>query len=169
MRVKKRRQQRVTLLAVGEGDCDAAFLKHLKGLYCSDKQGVNITVRNAHGKGPEHVVDFTHRQLGDYSKRVAFLDTDIPWTDVVHKHARKSKIELVGSEPCLEGLLLRILGEPVRECVESKTLKRQLRELTGKNMTEHEHYAAQFSREIIEAARGRIGTLDRLICHFEGK
>jgi len=39
---------------------------------------------------------------------------------------------MLGSEPCLEGLLLRILGEPLRECVESETLKRQLRELTGK-------------------------------------
>jgi len=36
-------------------------------------------------------------------------------------------------------------------------------------MTEHEHYAALFSREIIEAARGRIDDLDKIVRLFEGK
>ena len=167
-KVKKRRQQRATLLVVGEGDCDVAFLKHLRSLYCSDKQGVNITVRNAHGKGPENVVDSARRELGGYDKRVAFLDTDIQWTEALRKVARKLEIEMVGSEPCLEGLLLRTLGEPVREGAGSDVLKRQLQVLTGKSMTEHGHYVAHFSRDTLEEARGRIDELEKLISLFKG-
>ena len=50
---RKRHPLRKTLLIVGEGDSEAAFLKHLRDLYCSGGAGVAVTVRNAHGKGPE--------------------------------------------------------------------------------------------------------------------
>lgn len=37
---KNMRAQRSTLLAVGEGDCEQAFLQHLRTLYCADRLGV---------------------------------------------------------------------------------------------------------------------------------
>jgi hypothetical protein len=40
---KQPRLQRKTLLAVGEGKADAAFLVHLRKLYCTDRNGVNVT------------------------------------------------------------------------------------------------------------------------------
>lgn len=108
---------RQTLLVVGEGDSEEAFLKYLRELYCCDGKGVSVTVRNAHGKGPDHVIDHTIRQSRMYSYNVcaAFLDTDISWTAQLEKRAHQNKIAMVGSIPCFEGLLLAILGERVPE------------------------------------------------------
>jgi len=87
------------LLVVGEGDCEVAFLKHLRQIYCSGGRGVTVTINNAHGKGPENVVEHTRRQARPYSydQVVAFLDTDIAWSDQLKKAARQDKIALVGS------------------------------------------------------------------------
>lgn len=110
---RKQRQIRKTLLAVGEGETEVAFLGYLRELYCADGEGVNVTIRNARGKGPEHVLEHAIGQCRsvDYDKRLAFLDTDIPWTPALVRKARAARIELLGSTPCIEGLLLAILGK----------------------------------------------------------
>lgn len=76
---RKKHQVRKTLLIVGEGDSEVAFLKHLRELYCSGGVGVRVTIRNAHGKGPENVIAFAARQAGIYSydAHAALLDTDL--------------------------------------------------------------------------------------------
>lgn len=65
--VRKQHRVRKTLLIVGEGDSEEAFLKHLRDLYCSGGSGVAVTVRNAHGKGPENVIDHAARLARIYS------------------------------------------------------------------------------------------------------
>lgn len=61
---RKQHQVRKTLLIVGEGDSEEAFLKHLRELYCSGGAGVAVTVRNAHGKGPETSLITRHGRPG---------------------------------------------------------------------------------------------------------
>ena len=70
------RTQRVTLLAVGEGDSEEAFLKYLRSLYCANHAGVNVTVRNAHGKGPGNVVSTAigHMRNRAFDRALALLD-----------------------------------------------------------------------------------------------
>lgn len=153
---------------VGEGDSEEAFLKHLRDLYCAGG-GVAVTVRNAHGKGPENVIDHAIRQarIYGYDARVALLDTDIHWTDRLKKTARKAAIEMVGSSPCLEGLLLSILGERPPE--KSDACKKRIKQLHGLDLTERANYGALFSREVIESARPRLPDLDRLLRFYEGR
>jgi len=69
VRLRKKYRVRKTLLIVGEGDSEEAFLKHLRELYCSDGAGVAVTVRNAHGKGPEHVINHAAKQGLKWSAR----------------------------------------------------------------------------------------------------
>lgn len=57
----KQHQIRKTLLVVGEGDSEKAFLRHLRGLYCSGGAGVAATVSNAHGGGPDNVINHTRQ------------------------------------------------------------------------------------------------------------
>ena len=52
-----RRQARKTVLVVGEGHSEVAFLRHLKSLYAPRSCGVAVNISNAHGKGPAHVID----------------------------------------------------------------------------------------------------------------
>lgn len=168
MAARKIRETRPTLLVVGEGDCEVAFLKHLRQLYCSGGSGVEAKINNAHGKGPENVVEHTRRQARPYGYDhvVSFLDTDIPWSDQLKKSARKDKIALVGSSPCLEGMLLNILQQRVPEG--SAECKRALQRLLGQDMTEREHYEQHFPTPVLESARQRIPELDRLLRFFEG-
>ncbi len=156
------------MLVVGEGDCEVAFLKHLRQIYCSGGRGVTVTINNAHGKGPEKVVEHTRHQARpcSYDQVVAFLDTDIAWSDQLKKAARQDKIALVGSSPCLEGLLLSILQQRVHDG--SVECKKALRRLVGQDMTEREDYEQHFPTPVLELARQKIPELDRLLRFFEG-
>ena len=168
MVVRKSREVRPTLLVVGEGDCEIAFLKHLRQIYCSGGNGVEVTIRNAHGKGPENVLDHTCRQarIYSYDQVVSFLDTDIAWTDKLKKTARQAKVALVGSSPCLEGLLLTIFGQRPPEG--SSNCKRMLRQQLNADMTDREHYERHFPKALLDESRQHIPELDRLLRFFEG-
>lgn len=167
--VKKIRHQRKTLLVMGEGDCEAAFLQHLRNIYCSNGEGVAVTIRNAQGGGPVSIVTqvIRHIRLASYDKKIALLDTDLTWSDELKKIAKNNDILMIGSNPCLEGLLLNVLKKPAplisREC------KKTLQSHTKADMTEWRHYDPHFSREIFEDARKILTELDNLLSYFEGR
>ncbi|ANT65127.1 RloB domain-containing protein [Prosthecochloris sp. CIB 2401] len=163
-----KREIKKTLLVVGEGDSEKAFLQHLRSLYCTRGDGVKVTIRNAHGKGPDNVVNFAIRQLNvcSYDACVVVLDTDIPWTERLKKKAKKANIELVGSSPCLEGFLLLILGTYPPE--QSVQCKKDIKRFLGIDLTEWESYASSFPKTLLEDARLKISQLDRLLRYYEG-
>ena len=105
------RTVRATLLAVGEGPDDSAFLKYLKSLYCKDNEGVALTVRRAKGGSPHSIIDTAIKEIGAYNKRIALLDNDVEITSDDLREANKHEIVLVISKPVLEGMLLRIHGK----------------------------------------------------------
>lgn len=169
MAQRNRRSIRPTLLVVGEGDCEEAFLRHLRALYCADHVGVSAKIYNARGKGPENVIEQTRRQaqISAYDRHVALLDTDLDWTPGTIAKARKHKIMMIGSEPCLEGLLLTILGQ--RPPSLSDACKRQIHARLRCDLTEPRHYEAHFPRSLLESARTTVVNLDMLLRNFEGR
>jgi len=72
-----------TLLIVGEGRHEVAFLNHLKHLYVPRGCGLSVTIKNARGKGALHVINWTARQIAnvDYDAVAALLDTDSDWNE----------------------------------------------------------------------------------------
>ena len=104
-----------TVLLVGEGDSEVRFLQHLKGLYVARGSGVAVTIKNARGKGAAHVVDFARRQSinAAYDLVAAMLDTDTDWNDQTRVSARRSKVQVLACEPCLEAVLLTAHGAVV--------------------------------------------------------
>jgi len=163
------RRTQPTLLLVGEGDCEVAFLTHLKALYAPRGCGLRTTLMNAHGKGPGHVVDYAVRQClnADYDLRGAVLDTDLPWPPKLAKRARAHRIVLIRSEPCLEGLLLRILNLPVPE--DSDDCKRALQGRLPGKPTEPSSYAQLFDRGLLEDRRNSVKSLTWLLDLLSGK
>jgi hypothetical protein len=87
-----------TLLMVGEGFHEEAFLHHVKRLFAPRGCGLSVTVKNAQGKGAKHVVEWTGRQVENtaYDTVAVLLDTDTDWSLAVAKLAkrRKSKCSL---------------------------------------------------------------------------
>lgn len=105
-----------SVLIVGEGHTDYAFLLFLRTVVIKDKPGVRFKFIPGHGGSPDVVVDFTIRQTKQaaYDKVFIVLDQDNPpirgvkLDEVKHK-ARSEKIELIWVKPCIEGLFLSIL------------------------------------------------------------
>lgn len=160
-------RQRKTLLVVGEGATEAAFLSYLRRLYCSGKKGPKVTIKNAHGKGPEHVLDFAKRaQRGvAFDHVVAFLDTDIPWTAALKKEAKQSKIELIGNTPCIEGLFLKMLGKPVPAV--SASCKKQLSIALSYDVLKPSEYEQWCSLELLDSLAAEDKHLYSLLIFYK--
>lgn len=154
-----------TVLVVGEGDTEKAFLDYLKSLYVTRGCGVSVTVRNAHGKGPMNVVDTAVRQsrTGEYKIVAVLMDTDLPWTDEVIKLARKHRprLCLIGATPCTDGLLLQILGEQVPE--QSPLCKEALHARMNRKPFMREAYVQDFPKQLLDEKSVNILALKKLL------
>lgn len=162
-RTRKRRKAQRTLLLVGEGRHDAAFLNHVKQLYAPRHCGLAVTVMNAKGKGAKHVVEWTIRQAKyrAFDRVAAMLDTDTNWDEKVAKLAKDNSIQVLTSVTCLEEVLLRVLGENPSKTVGG--LKPRLRVHLTDEPTVRQAYEASFTREKLEEARIRESTIDELL------
>ena len=128
---KARRYVRRTVLLVGEGYAEVAFIEHLKALYVARGSGLVLTVKNARGKGALHVVDVAIRQSRNaaFDVKAALLDTDTDWNDKTQAIARKAKVQVVPCNPCIEAMLLSLHGDVAQ----------------GRSTAQHKHaFAAKF-------------------------
>lgn len=140
-----------TLLIVGEGRHEEAFLNHLKQLYVPRGCGLSVTIKNARGKGALHVVKWTARQIAnaDYDVVAVLLDTDVDWNDKTEKLARTKKIKVLKSEPCFEAMMLRLVGKSA--IGDAQALKKQFVPLVNNDATQRDHYAMHFGSESLQA------------------
>lgn len=155
---------------VGEGTTDTAFLRHLKSLYLIRGCGISGKLRNAHGKGPDNVVNFAIKQkrMAAYDRVVVLLDTDLEMSPTVRRKATSNRILVIGSTPCLEGLLLKILDEHVPES--SELCKEQLGGKLPERLTRQEDYQSKFPKALLDTRRNKVDELERLLdfLQFEG-
>ena len=165
--IRKLRFQRKTLLVVGEGDTEVAFLKYLRSLYCASGKGAKVTVDNAHGKSPENIVNSAIRHLGSaaFDKKVCLLDTDIAWPPAVCTKAKKNKVTMLGATPCSEGLFLDILGVPFASITDE--CKSKIASMFNFSLTNERNYPRAFDRNKLDEARQRIRTLNDLLNFYE--
>lgn len=155
-----------TLLIVGEGRHEEAFLNHLKQLYAPRGCGLSVTIRNARGKGVLHVINWTARQIAnaDYDVVAALLDTDSDWNAKTKKLARTWKIQVLKSEPCFEAMMLRLIGKPT--IGDAHTLKKYFAPYVSNDATQKSHYALNFSHACLQAGRNKEPTIDALLKLF---
>jgi hypothetical protein len=155
-----------TLLIVGEGYHEEAFLNYVKQLYARRGCGLSVTVKNARGKGAQHVIGWTIRQTAnaDYDMVAAMLDTDTDWTPAIAKQAKTKKIQVLASDPCFDAVMLRLRG--IRPTGDAKAMKRQLAPLVGDKPTQRQSYAAHFGSDCLEAGRSLEPTIDALLKLF---
>lgn len=150
-----------TLLLVGEGATEVAFLEHIKRLFVPRDAGLKVTIKDAHGKGAKHVVEWTCRQIGDYDAKAVLIDTDQDWSASVEKKAKSAKITVLKSEPQVEALLLRIIKQ--KDTGDAKTLKTRLAPFLNNAPLVPESYSTHFTKECMEVAREQEPTIDTLL------
>ena len=163
MALRKGRAARHTILLVGEGKTDWAFLKHVKSLYISRGCDVSAKVLNARGKGPDRVVDYAirQRQNAAYDRVVTLFDTDLEISAASRRRAKSKKIQIIGTTPCLEGLLLKILGEYVPDT--SAMCKSQLGVTLPARLTAPEDYQEKFPKQFLDERRDVVPEFGRLL------
>ena len=158
-----------TLLIVGEGRHEEAFLNHVKQLYVQRGCGLAVTIKNARGKGARHVIDWTARQIAnaEFDVVAAMLDTDQDWSPAVAKLAKSRKIRVLASEPCFDAVMLRLLDKAA--VGDAKALKKQLAPYVNHDPTLSPNYAEHFGKACLEAGRGQEPTIDALLRHGNEK
>jgi len=157
---------RRTVLFVGEGDAEEVLLRHLRKLYTAGNDGFRASIKNAHGKGAGHVVDCAIRAHAnaDFDLCAVLLDTDEGWTDAVRKRARTRSIKVIESNPCCEAWLLDVAGHGGER--RSSEHKREFQCHFGAPAHHAGVYTKHFARDVLDAARPRVLTLDQLLAGF---
>ncbi len=152
-----------TLLIVGEGYHEEAFLSYVKKLYAPRGCGLSVTIKNARGKGAQHVIEWTIRQIAntDYDMAAALLDTDTDWSEAIAKRAKIKKIQVLKSEPCFEALMLRLLD--INPVGDAKALKKQFAPFVNHDATQCDHYKIHFTEARLQTGRANEAAIDALL------
>lgn len=163
--VRAKRIVKFTLLIVGEGDSEVAFIRHLKAVYGTEA-GRFVQVRNAKGKGAHHVLAYAIRcqQQTPHDRVVILIDNDAHWDEKDRAKAVAKKIKVVESSPCMEAVLLHIHGI-VREgtTIEFKTA---FQDKFGCEAHEPDYLERHFGRDVLDQARANVPQLADLLNHM---
>lgn len=149
---KQRHLSFTTLLIVGEGSDDKAFVDHLKGLFVQRGSGRKVTVKAGDGGSPGNIITHASRayRAEDFNYRYFLLDADIPPTAADVKNAKTAGYQIILWQPqCLEGALLDVLGERVQPHESSQALKQRLHPRLASHHTKPEAYAELFTLPVV--------------------
>ncbi|WLD58623.1 hypothetical protein NFC81_02225 [Salinispirillum sp. LH 10-3-1] len=152
---KRRTVSKTTLLVVGEGPDDQAFIKHMNQQFRNENTQRSATIKKESGGSPGNIITNTTRkyQNSDYDQRIIVLDSDIPVGAASRALASKHGFAIVLWSPtCLEGALLDVLGEPVHAHESNQALKGRLHPRLAAHHTEPEAYAGLFPKPILKEA-----------------
>jgi hypothetical protein len=146
----KRKVKLSSLIVVGEGPHDKAFINHLKDLYDHRNSGQKVKVESADGGSPRDILKSALKNKhADYDKKYVLMDSDVAVSQQDRDFARKNKIEIIQSTPwCLEGMLLDALGDRVPNGNEA--CKRKLHPMLAGAPTEKASYGNLFTKDFVD-------------------
>jgi len=159
------RRTKPTVLFVGEGKTEVAFIKHLKRQYQPERNPpVRIDIENGRDSGQVLRTALKITAMRQYDVVVCLFDLDkaLPKGDM--RKALAKKFVLIGADPCIEGFMLEILGQPKPH--HSSDCKHAMHpKLAGKE-TDPGSYP-MFSKEILEQRRDTLVNLDEILVLIE--
>jgi hypothetical protein len=147
---KQKRSLLSTLIIVGEGAHEKAFLSHLKSLY-SANTNQKVKIDSADGGSPQDIVRTAVKKSRhiDYDRKFILMDSDITVDDATKKLAKDNNITIILSEPlCLEGMLLNLLGLNAPD--NSKKCKALLHPKLDGSAAEKSSYVRLINKELLE-------------------
>ncbi|MDR5874312.1 hypothetical protein [Vreelandella gomseomensis] len=154
-RKRPRQVSQTTLLIVGEGADDQAFIKHMHQQLRSPQSCIKPRIEKQSGGSPGNIIDNAARKYDsqDFDRRFIVLDADVPLTQQQRDKARKQGFRLILWSPtCLEGALLETLDERVNDHETAQQLKDRLHPRLAAHHTEPAAYAGLFPRPVLQAA-----------------
>ena len=171
-RVKPTKNTKKTILIVGEGETEKAFLQYLKELFISREADFVVKVEGGSGGGPKGVVQKTIRLRSSraYDKCFVLVDSDRPFdadSKLEERMRKKPRVEMLKSTPCVEGLFLAILQHRnfSQSSATSDYCKREFEAnyISADKKTDKRAYAEQFTQEVIKSRRTAVTELDAIL------
>jgi hypothetical protein len=150
MTKKNRRVKLSSLIVVGEGPHDKAFINHMKDIYDHRTSEQKVKVESADGGSPKDILRAVVKNMhAEYDRKSVLMDSDIAISQQNRDFARKHQIEIIQSAPwCLEGMLLDAINKGVPDGNEA--CKRKLHPLLSGPPTKKASYKELFSKNIID-------------------
>ncbi|SPJ32409.1 RloB domain-containing protein [Kushneria phyllosphaerae] len=152
-RQRQYQASQTTLLIVGEGADDQAFIKHMQKQLRSPQSSIKPKIEKQSGGSPGNIIDNAARKYAhqDFDQRFIVLDTDVLPSQQQRDKAQKHGFHLIFWSPtCLEGALLEVLGERVNDHETAQQLKARLHPRLAGQHTEKTAYAGLFPRPVLE-------------------
>ncbi len=172
LRAKPTRSSKTTVLIVGEGPTEKAFLQFIKELYVMRDANIAVKVECGSGGAPRSVVQKTIRLRGSraYDKCFVLFDADLTLeTDrkLKCRMQKKPAITILNATPCIEGLFLAILKYPnfSQKSAASDNCKREFESnyLSADKKMDKRAYLSCFSRDSFDNLRKDIPELDAIL------
>ncbi len=170
--VRPARSTKATVLFVGEGPTEKAFLQHLQGLYISRDADIVVKVESGSGGAPSIVIQKAVRLRSGraYDRCFVLVDSDRPLEmdrKLKERMNKRPSIEVLKATPCIEGLFLAILGHTNFSQAGTSTdhCKRvfEANYMTDDRKTDKRAYANRFGKAVIDAQRRIISELDAIL------
>lgn len=171
-RIKPTKSTKKTILIVGEGETEKAFLQHIKELFIPRDADFVVKVECAAGGGPKGVLQKTIRLRSSraYDKCFVLVDSDRPFksdSKLEERMRKKPRVEILKSTPCIEGLFLAILQHRnfSQSSATSDYCKREFEAnyIPLDKKTDKQAYAERFTREVIENRRCVVAQLEAIL------
>lgn len=165
------RKTKTTVLIVGEGSKDKAFLRHLQDMYVSREDDIIVKIECASGGSPRSILEKATRlrSTRDYDRCVVLIDKDrLLETDRELRRRMKEHppVQIVWIKPCMEGLLLEILRYPdfSRHNASTDFCKRQFEfHIPIDRQTEKSSYARIFPKAKLDSCCSRVRDLHTIL------
>ncbi len=171
-RIKPTRNTKTTILIVGEGPTEKAFLQYLKELYIARDYAFAIKVECGSGGSPCSVVQKAIRLRGSraYDKCYVLFDADRPLeTDykLSDRMNKRPRIKVIKATPCIEGLFLAILEHPgfSQASAVSDNCKRDFHAgyISEDKKMDKRSYSDKFSKAVLDSQRAYVPELDLIL------
>lgn len=173
LKVKPARNSKTTILIVGEGPTEKAFLQFIKELYIMRDADIVVKVECGSGGSPRSVVERAIRLCASraYDKCFVLFDADLPLeTDAKLKQRmqKKPSVQILKATPCIEGLFLAILKHPgffQNSALASASCKREFEAnyLSADKKMDKRSYASHFTKETLDKLRKYIPEFDAIL------
>ncbi len=160
-----------TVLIVGEGFTELAFLQHIKDLFVTRNSDISVKVEHANGGSPEKVIEKALRLRASKSYDCCFvlLDVDVPFqptSSLTKKMKRKPELQVLKATPCIEGMFLAVLNQ--NNFSQSSTNTRDCKHIfesyvPNDKKTEKYSYRPIFTITVINNRRNSVPELDAIL------
>lgn len=161
--VKRHRRTNHTILIVGEGKAECCLVQVLRSLYLPRDSGVSLTIKDGQGFGGQRTLERAQelRTHTPYDSCGIIIDTDGHWTAAERQLAVAGNITPFENAPCLEALLLTMLGERTHAATAAN--KRAFESKFGNEPHRDGLLERLITREIVDGGRPRIPILRELL------